>query len=273
MRNIIRYITVLFIATPSLSAAEQPLRVAIIGGMTMSGMWQKVEQSFESTYGIAIETVVTGTKHELDEYTRTHPVDLVTMHSSDTIVELAAEGYVEQLVPWTHNSQMIIGIDTNPASISDTESLSSALDKIKKSKAPFFIHASGGTFDVYSELAYHYSFDPENQNVVFTNKKRGFMKDVVEQNGYTLYGVIPFLMQKQHHPQIKGYMFNDQKLRRPYLAAVGAKTRIGEEQYTKSLKLLHFLTAPSTQQLIKEFRINGFESIPIFFPNTQQGEH
>ncbi len=273
MRNIIRYITIFLITTLSLSASEQPLRVAIIGGMTMSGMWQKVAASFESIHGIPVEIVITGTKHELDVYTRTHPVDLLTMHSSDTMAELAAEGYVEHLTPWAHNSQMIIGIDTNPASISDTELLSSALDKIKKSKAPFFIHASGGTFDVYSELAYHYSFDPEDQHIVFTNKKRGFMKDVVEQNGYTLYGVIPYLMQKQYHPQIKGYIFNDPILRRPYLAAVGAKSRIGEEHYMKSLKLLRFLTEDTTQKLIKDFRIDGFESIPVFFPNSQQGDH
>lgn len=272
MRNIIRYITILLITTISLSAAEQPLRVAIIGGMVMSGMWQKVAASFESTHGIPVEIVITGTKHELDEYTRSHPVDFITMHASDTMVELVSDGYVEQLIPWAHNAQMIIGVDTNPASISDTESLPSALEKIKRSKSPFFIHASGGTFDVYSELTYHYSFNPEDQNIIFTNKKKGFMKDIVEQNGYTLYGVIPFLMQKQHHPRIKGYIFNDPKLRRPYLAAVGSKSRIGEEQYEKSLKLHHFLTEGTTQQLIKEFRINGFESIPLFFPNKQQGE-
>lgn len=269
MRSVFKIIPSLLIFAITLSASEQPLRVAVIVGMTMSGLWQKIATSFESTYHIPLELVVTGTKHELDEYTRSHPVDLVTMHSSDTMVELASMGYVEKLTPWVHNAQMIIGNDTNPANITDTESLSLALSKIKNSKAPFFIHASGGTFEVYSALAYAYAFDPEDESIVFTTKKRGFMKDVVEKNGYTLYGVIPFLMQKQHHPKIKGFIFDDPKLQRPYLAAVGTRSRITQEQYEKSLKLLNFLASESTQKMVKDFRIEGFENVPVFFPNTQ----
>jgi tungstate transport system substrate-binding protein len=269
MRSVIKAVIFLLIGTLTLSASEQPIRVAIIGGMSMSGLWLKVAASFESTYHIPIEVVITGTKHELDEYTRSHPVDLLTMHSSDTIVELASEGYVEKLTPWAHNAQMILGSVANPAQISENEPLSSALDKIKRSNAPFLIHASGGTFEVYTQLSYQYGFNPTDQNIVFTTQKRGFMKDVVEKNGYTLYGVIPFLMQKQHHPQIKGFIFDDPKLRRPYLAAVGTSSRITQEQYEKSLKLLNFLTSESTQTMVKDFRIEGFENIPVFFPNIQ----
>lgn len=269
MRNLLTAVTFLLIGAITLSASEQPIRVAIIGGMTMSGLWQKVAASFETTYRIPLEVVITGTKHELDAYTRSHPVDLITMHSSDTMVELASSGYVEKLTPWAHNAQMIIGADTNPANITEKEPLSSALSKIERSKAPFFIHASGGTFEVNGELAHAYSFDPEERNLIFTAKKRGFLKDVVEKNGYTLYGVIPFVMQKQHHPRIKGFIFDDPKLRRPYLAAVGTPSKIGQMQYEKSVKLLNFLTSESTQKLVKDFRIDGFEEIPLFFPNTQ----
>lgn len=270
MRSFIQYLIIFMMGTITVTATEQPIRVAVIGGMTMSGMWQKVAASFESTYHVPIEIVITGTKHELDEYTRSHPVDLLTMHSSDTMVELASEGYVEQLTPWAHNAQMILGSVENPAQISENEPLSSALNKINRSNAPFFIHASGGTFEVYTQLSHHYGFNPTDQNIVFTTKKSGFMKDVVEKHGYTLYGVIPFLMQKQHHPQIKGFIFDDPKLRRPYLAAIGTQSKIGKEQFEKSLKLLNFLTSESTQKLVKDFRIEGFENIPVFFPNIQQ---
>lgn len=267
MQSFIKYLIILLMGTITVTAAEQPIRVAIIGGMTMSGMWQKVAASFESTYHIPIEIVITGTKHELDEYTRSHPVDLLTMHSSDTMVELASEGYVEKLTPWAHNAQMILGSVANPAQISENEPLSSALDKINRSDAPFFIHASGGTFEVYTQLSYQYGFNPTDQNIVFTTQKRGFMKDVAKANGYTLYGVIPFVMQKQHHPDIKGFIYDDPKLRRPYLAAIGTQSKIGKEQHEKSLKLLNFLTSDSTQKMLKDFRIDGFETIPLFFPN------
>ncbi len=265
MRTILSYIALMFLALPLL-AAQQPLRVAVIGGMTMSGMWQQVAASFEKTYGIPVETVMTGTKQELDAYVRSHTVDLVTMHSSDTMVNLAADGFVEALTPWARNAQMIVVERSNPAGITEAEPLQSALDKIRRSGAPFFIHPSGGTFEVYSELVHTFGFDLDRETIRLTTAKRGFLQEVVQHNGYTLLGVIPFLMQKQRHPFVKGFVFNDPALRRPYLAAIAGQERIGSAQYRNAQQLLHFLTSETVQRFITTFRIEGHEASPVFFP-------
>lgn len=265
MRTIIIYILFFCFSSALLHAKQEPaLRVAVIGGITTSGMWEKIIQEFEKTYHIPVEVVVSGPKHELDLYVRSHEVDLVTMHSSDTMVDLAADGIVENLTPWVRNSQMLVGDLSNPAKINNNDSLDDAMKKIIKSNSPVLIHASGGTFEVFNDVSSSYKLAPSQIHLVAT--KYGFLDDVAKLKGYTFYGVIPFLMQKQHNSNMQGFIFDDKKLRRPYLVAIGTKKYIGTERYQNAKKLLEFLTSKKTQQIIKNFRIEGFDSTPVFFP-------
>lgn len=266
MRSFILYITMFCLSASLLQGAQQPLRVAVIGGMVMSGMWQKVAESFEKTSTIPLELVVTGDKHELDRYCRSHEVDLVTMHSSDTIVDLTGDGLFEQLTPWVRNAQMIVGSISNPAKLDANDSLEHALQKITMTHAPFLVHTSGGTFEVFSDLNAAYGFGSEHGSVTFTTGKQGFLQQIADEGGYTLYGVIPFLMKKRHQNDLQGFMFEDKKLRRPYLAAIAPAARIGTTRHNDAQKLLDFLTTEKTQNLIKNFRIERFENTPAFFP-------
>lgn len=267
MRKALIALILFSLSAVTLAGADTPpLRVAVIGGMVMSGMWAKVAEAFEEHYNIPVKLMVSGPKHELDTYTRTHPVDLVTMHASDTMVDLAADGFVEELTPWVRNAQMLVGHSSDPAGISSEKSLKQALTKIDLSGAPFLIHASGGTFEVYSAMRAKYGFNPQENQIRFTTKKRGFLNDVARLKGYTLYGVIPFLMQKQSHPEVKGFVFDDPALRRPYLAAIGTKEHIGPTQYEHARLLLAFLNSEQLQELIRSYRINGFENQAVFFP-------
>jgi ABC-type tungstate transport system permease subunit len=237
--------------------------------MVMSGMWQEVAFAFEERYHIPVKVVVSGPKHELDAYTRTHEIDLVTMHASDTMVDLAADCFVEQLTPWVRNAQMLVGHNSNPAGIDANDTLQQALEKISLSDADFLIHASGGTFEVFNAIHSRYHFNPDAGRLHFTVKKRGFLEDVARMKGYTLFGVIPFLMQKQSHPAMQGFVFDDPTLRRPYLAAIGTKKRLGETQHEQARLLLAFLGSTRVQELIRTYRINGFENYPVFFPIKQ----
>jgi tungstate transport system substrate-binding protein len=245
-----------------------PVRAAVIGGMTMSGLWQEIAEAFEATHHIPVELVVTGPKRVLDAYCRRFPVDLVTMHASDTIVDLAADGYVERLTPWVRNAQMLVGHRSDPADVASAGSLKEALNRLSASGAPFLVHASGGTFEVFNALHTALGWRPPEKRVRFTTAKRGFLRDTAEMEGYTLYGTIPFLMHKQHDPEITGFFFDDPALRRPYLAAVGTEDRIGRARRARAELLLEFLASPRIQSLVERFRIKGFESTPVFFPAT-----
>ena len=258
----VKIVLVLFCMATIVDAKEEPLRVAIIGGMVTSGMWERIAETFEKRYGIKSEVLVSGNKTELDAYVREHQVDFITMHSSDTISNLVADGLFEGLTPWVRNAQMIVGVKSNPAGLTSKDSLPQALQKIQKNRAPFIIHPSGGTFEVFHALKEHYNFAPDT---IFLEKKRGFFKEVVAKEGYTLFGVIPFLLKKHSHPMIEGYYSEDAKLMRPYLASIAKKTKITQERYTKAQKLLAFLNSKEAQALIVSYTIEGLEEYPPFF--------
>ena len=250
-----------------MQAKDEPLRVAVIGGVVISGLWDKVADAFHRCYGIETELVVSGNKKQLDAYVRKDQVDFITMHSSDTISNLVADGLFEHLTPWMRNSQMIVGVDKNPADIVPEDSIKEALEKIVKSKSTFLLPPSGGSIEVFHALKNHYGFDP---NRVFLQSKRGFLKEVADQGGYTLFGVIPFLLKKHHHPKIKGYYREDSKLRRPYLACVVKKEKTTKQRYEKAKKLLEFLSSNEVQKLISTHRLKGFNKYPLFFAIKKQ---
>lgn len=249
--------------TSLLNAKDEPLKVAIIGGIFSSGMWSEIADAFEKKYLIKTEVLISGNKKELDEYCRKNSVDFVTMHSSDTISNLVADGFFEQLTPWVRNAQMIVGSTQNIAKIDKNDTLVEALKKIESAKAPFLIHPSGGSFEVFEALKDGYDFYP---NTLLLDTKKGFLKEVVKQDGYTLFGVIPFLMQKHSNNRIKSYYIEDSKLQRPYLAAIAPKTKIEKTSYENAQKLLLFLNSQEVQKLIESFRMKGFEEYQIFFP-------
>ena len=266
MKKIVLFLILLL--SVHLYADAKPLRVAVIGGITMSGLWEQIATVFEKKYGIKTELVVTGPKKRLSKYCQNHPVDLITMHSSDTISNLASSGLIEQLTPWIHNSQMIISEKSNPAQINDNDTLEVALKKITDAKSTFMMHLSGGTVEVFHEVSSNYAFHPK---IILTQNTNNLLDDVESHQAYTLFGVIPYLMQKHSNPNIKGYLIDAEALHRPYLAATGTIERIGEERYANAKCLLEFLTSPEVQNLIRDFRLEAFPKVPVFFPIQGQG--
>ncbi|MBN2768594.1 MAG: hypothetical protein JXQ68_05785 [Campylobacterales bacterium] len=261
IKKIFLFIALLF--STALFAQSQPIRVAVIGGITMSGLWDQISTAFEKKYGIKTELVITGPKRILGPYCKNHDVDLVTMHSSDTIANLAAEGIIEELTPWMHNSQMLIAPKTNPAKLEQGDTLQSALQKITDSKSNFLIHASGGTFEIFHAISMQYAFQPK---IIFTQKTNGFLEQVVTNDAYTLFGVIPFLMKKHSNANVQGFIFEDETLRRPYLAGIGTIKQIGKERHKNAKLLQQYLISPEVQRLIQDFRLKDFSDTLVFFP-------
>src|SRR3954451_3637080 len=66
------------------------VRVAVIGGMTITGMWQELAKKLSADSSWATELIATGPKAVLVEAFEKGGVDLLTMHSSDEATNLVA---------------------------------------------------------------------------------------------------------------------------------------------------------------------------------------
>src|SRR5689334_3718745 len=69
------------------------VRVAVIGGMNETGFWQAIAERFEKQSGIHVESLATGPKEGISKVFKQGGIDLITMHASDTIINLVADGW------------------------------------------------------------------------------------------------------------------------------------------------------------------------------------
>src|ERR1700723_94277 len=91
------------------NAARQHVdRCAVIGGMTMTGLWPELAKMFEAESGYNVEVAVTGPRPVLDQAMRAGKVDLLTMHSGDITTALLADGYAPHMRPWPRNELCIL---------------------------------------------------------------------------------------------------------------------------------------------------------------------
>src|SRR5271165_1734114 len=72
------------------SANRHIVRCAVIGGMTMTGLWPEIAKMFEAQTGYHVVVVVTGERPLLDKAIRAGQVDLLTMHSGDITTDIIA---------------------------------------------------------------------------------------------------------------------------------------------------------------------------------------
>ena len=101
----------------STPADSRVVRCAVIGGMTMTGLWPEIAKKFEAETGIKAEVVITGPRPELDKAMREGKADFLTMHSGDITTDLVADGFGVNMRPWTRNELCIVGPPDDPAQV------------------------------------------------------------------------------------------------------------------------------------------------------------
>lgn len=130
------------------SADKLPVRVAVVSGMTLSGMWQVLSARFTADTGWPVELVVSGPKDTLAAAFRQGKADLLTMHSSGQATDLVADGYARNLRPWARNEHAILGPAADRAGIQGGHDGAAALSRIAETCSPSVDFAGPGSRDV-----------------------------------------------------------------------------------------------------------------------------
>jgi tungstate transport system substrate-binding protein len=256
--------------TPRGSPSPHKIRVAIIGGMIDTGFWPDLAERFEKATGgrYKIEVVAAGPKNVIAAAFRRGQADLITMHASDTIINLAADGYARDPQPWLKNDMVIVGPHDDPAGIRNLKSAAEAFTKIAAKKAPFVVHSSLGAQEVMREIldAGEITMPSEQLTLLFTDRARDVLKIAAEKRAYTLVGRIPFLNGKLPNQGLELMVRGDPQLRRPYIVAVADPSRVAGANVAGARELAEFLRRPETQAWIAGYGAGKLDDQPIFFP-------
>jgi tungstate transport system substrate-binding protein len=252
-------------------SSEQPetvtVRCAVIGGMTDTGFWQALGERFEKATGFKLDVVATGPKHEITGVFRRGEADLVTMHASDTIINLVADGYGENPQPWARNDLLLVGPKDDPAGIQGMSDAVAALEKIIDAKSKLLVHQSLGTNEVLHDLlaAGDLTLDPEATISLPSDRHRQLLQRAAREHAYTMVGRIPFRNGKITNEGLVIMVQGDPRMRRPYVVAVSTRER-GSPRHKAACRLAEFLRAAETQRWIADFGRGALDDRPLFFP-------
>ena len=248
--------------------APRPIRVAVIGGMAETGFWPALAARYEQETGRQVEIVATGPKGPIAAAFRKGKADLISMHSSDTVINLVADGLALDPQPWLRNDLIIVGPPDDPAGIKGMTDAAMALKKLSKSDARFVVHASLGAQEVLHDVleTADVSLAPERTTILMADKGREVLAIAAKEHAYTLVGRIPFLSHKLPGAGQVIMVQGDPRLRRPYLVCTANPRKFPDANAEGAVDLARYLRLPSTQAWVAQFGKGQLDDRPLFFP-------
>lgn len=243
-------------------ASPATIRVAVIGGMIETGFWQELVARYELVSGNHVVLAASGPKQIVIDAFRKGGIDLVTVHASDAMVNLVADGLAVDPEPWLENDMVFVGPTDDPAHVRGEPDATVALAKIVAAKAPLLVHASLGADGVLHDLAEaaHVTLDPSATVMFNGENQHEVVARAAELHAYTLVGRIPYLDGKLRADGIDLMVRGDRRLRRPYLV----ETAVGAPAAARDLAA--FMRSPATQAWIPTFGVGRHDDQPLFFP-------
>lgn len=246
----------------------QPVRVAVIGGMTMTGMWPRLAAQFEAETGIPVELIVTGPKGVLVPAFREGRADLLTMHSSDEATSLVADGYAVHLQPWTRNEHVIMGPRDDPAGIRGMKSGAQALRKIAETQSPF-VDAQGGGKRLVSEKLWEKAGIRPVGDWVLKDESASptdLLRYAESKGAYAICGRIPVLSGKIPSGTMEIMVEGDSDMQRPFVVVEADAQRFPQANVEGARKLSEFLVSENTQNFLKQYADEQPAGVPLFYP-------
>ncbi|HTI72043.1 MAG TPA: substrate-binding domain-containing protein [Candidatus Limnocylindria bacterium] len=244
------------------------VRCAVIGGMTMTGLWPKLTAMFETETGYRTIVVVTGPRPELDKAMREGKVDLLTMHSGDITTDLVADGFGVNMRPWTRNELCVVGPAADPAHVRGMTNGADALRKIAETKSRFVDFQGIGSRELSHTLWRRAGVEPKGNWVIKddTVSKWNILQFARTNNAYVVVGYIPAHTGKMYAAGMEVLVKGDPLMRRPFIVMDASPRRVPGANAAGARALSNFLLSARVQNFLLEFGTQTNGPGPLFFP-------
>ena len=264
--------SVLFVASCSrrieTPADSHLVRCAVIGGMTMTGLWPEIAKMFEAQSGYQVEVVATGPRPVLDAAMRAGKVDLLTMHSGDITTDLVADGYGVNMRPWTRNELCIVGPLDDPAHIRGMTNGAAALRKIAETKSRFVDFEGIGSRELVHTLWRLSGVEPRGDWLIQdeTVSRWNILQFARTNHAYVVVGYIPAQTGKMPAEGMEVLVRGDPVMRRPFIVMETNPQKVPHVNYAGARALSDFLLSSKVQDFLLEFGRQTNGPGQLFFP-------
>ncbi len=229
-----------------------------------SGLLRQLLAEFEKQSG---HSVVVDSRQDVFGLAYDGKADLVLAHYGHRGTEdFCAEGLGGWPRPVFSNQAALIGPSSDPAGIVGTRDAVEAFRRIARAKAPFVVNNSA-TEKYLADVLWEAAEKPDRKDWYRDKglRNQAETKDAIqaaiEEQGYTLWGLVPFLKYREEHPDcgMKALVTDDPLFQRLMVTVLVQPEKFEGINFEGAKALERFLIAPETQAHIRAFRVPGFE--------------
>ena len=244
------------------------VRVAVIGGMTMTGMWADVSGMFEKDSGYKVQVVATGPRPVCAKALREGKVDLLTMHSGDITTDLVADGYGVNMRPWTRNDLVIVGPPGDPAGVRGLRDGAEASRGSRRPRQISWISRALGAGRWPTPCGKRRGFA---RRAIGTSRMKvatpqGILEFAAAKKAYVIVGRMPVLFGKMNAGGLEILVDADPAMRRPYVVMEANPRKVAGVNSAGASALADFLLSAKVQEFLAKDAANQRGGKPLFFP-------
>lgn len=232
------------------TSAEARVKVAVVGGLVLSGVWPALAKRAGKATGLVIETVAAAPKEGVVPIFRDGEADLLLIHGSDETYGLLAAGVAAPLRAWAMNEHVIVGPNNDPAKVAGAADAAEAMRRIVAADAPLIGFRDPGSFGIVHGLFRSLGLrsGPRQQLYDDAESPQQVLRSAADKHGYAVVGHIPVAFGKMPSKGMAVLLKGDPAMRRVYVVVEpGPRHPANTRQRELARQLADYLVSPAGQ--------------------------
>lgn len=229
---------------------ETPVKVAVVGGLSLSGVWPALTKRASKATGLQIETVAAAPKEGVVPLFRDGEADLLLIHGSDETYGLLAAGVAAPLRAWAMNEHVIVGPNDDPAKVAEAQDAAEAMRRIVAADAPLIGFRDPGSFGIVHGLFRALGLRPGPRQQLYDDAEspQQVLRSAAAKHGYAVVGHIPVAFGKMPSNGMAVLLKGDPAMRRVYVVVEpGPRHPANPRQRELARQLADYLVSPAGQ--------------------------
>lgn len=262
------FIVLLFLTACSTSAPSKSILLVSTTSTQDSGLLDVLLPAFTEQTGIQVSLIATGSGQAL-KIAEEGNADVILLHSPDAEMRFMENGFGIDRRPVMHNDFVIVGPDSDPASLRAQPTAVDSLEAIFSSASTFVSRADESGTHV-KELAIWKSagLDPVSHSwYIETGQGQGATLNIAsEKQGYAITDRGTFLAYKSNLDLVILFE-NDPILLNVYHVITVNSDKWPQVNIEGAQAFAEFITSSEGQDIIREFGVQEYGQ-PLFFPDA-----